>query len=223
MVLNEELDRSFGVRLGVRTGVNSGEVIAGDPSRGHAFVSGDAVNVAQRLEGAAAEGEILIGEPTYQLARDAIRAEVVEPLQLKGKLDRVHAYRLLDVTSAVLPRARRFDSPMVGRDGELSLLEDAFARSVRERSCHLFTLLGSAGRQVAAPLGGVAEHRRRRRGAQSAACLPYGEGSPSGPFADRGASNRPHAGDEPTRRSRDQVAVLAGTTRLSSSPSASQT
>ena len=68
------------MRLGVRTGVNSGEVIAGDPSRGHAFVSGDAVNVAQRLESAAAAGEILIGEPTYQLARDAIRAEVVEPL-----------------------------------------------------------------------------------------------------------------------------------------------
>jgi class 3 adenylate cyclase len=55
-VLNEELERSFGLRLRVRTGVNSGEVIAGDPSRGHAFVSGDAVNVPQRLESAAAEG-----------------------------------------------------------------------------------------------------------------------------------------------------------------------
>ena len=88
VVLNEELERSFGLQLLVRTGVNSGEVIAGDPSQGHAFVSGDAVNVAQRLESAAAEGEILIGEPTYQLVRDAIRAEPVEPLQLKGKLDR---------------------------------------------------------------------------------------------------------------------------------------
>ncbi len=176
VVLNEELERSFGLKLLVRTGVNSGEVIAGDPAQGHAFVSGDAVNVAQRLESAAAEGEILIGEPTYQLARDAIRAEPVEPLQLKGKLDRVNAYRLFEVTPGALPRARRFDSPMVGRGHELALLEDAFARSVRERSCHLFTLLGSAGVGKSRLL----HEALRDIGADplvlTGACLPYGEG-----------------------------------------------
>ena len=175
-VLNEELERSFGLRLRVRTGVNSGEVIAGDPSRGHAFVSGDAVNVAQRLEASAGEGEILIGEPTYQLARDAITAELVEPLQLKGKLDKVRAYRLLDVTSAALPRARRFDSPMVGRDAELALLEDAFARSVRERSCHLFTLLGSAGVGKSRLLWEALRDIGDEAEVLTAACLPYGEG-----------------------------------------------
>ena len=175
-VLNEELERSFGLRLRVRTGVNSGEVIAGDPSRGHAFVSGDAVNVAQRLESAAGEGEILIGEPTYQLARDAISAEVVEPLQLKGKLDRVRAYRLFDVAPAELPRARRFDSPMVDRENELALLEDAFARSVRERSCHLFTLLGSAGVGKSRLLWEALRDIGAEADVLSAACLPYGEG-----------------------------------------------
>src|SRR2546425_12007597 len=68
-VLSDELERSFGVRIEVRTGVNTGEVIAGDPGRGHSFVAGDAVNVAQRLEAAAPPGEILIGEETYRLAR----------------------------------------------------------------------------------------------------------------------------------------------------------
>ena len=211
VVLNEELDRSFGVRLGVRTGVNSGEVIAGDPSRGHAFVSGDAVNVAQRLEGAAAEGEILIGEPTYQLARDAIRAEVVEPLQLKGKLDRVRAYRLLDVTSAALPRARRFDSPMVGRDGELSLLEDAFARSVRERSCHLFTVLGSAGVGKSRLLWEALRNIGADAEVLSAACLPYGEGITFWPVREivKQATGLTEE-DEPDEALAKIVAVLAG-------------
>src|SRR5215210_9295672 len=60
--LNEELKRRFGVTLASRIGVNTGEVIAGDPSRGHGFVSGDAVNVAARLEQAAERDEILIGD-----------------------------------------------------------------------------------------------------------------------------------------------------------------
>ena len=59
--LNEELGRDRGVRLEVRIGVNTGEVVAGDPTAGQALVTGDAVNVAARLEQAAAPGEILIG------------------------------------------------------------------------------------------------------------------------------------------------------------------
>ena len=90
-LLNVELERDFGVRIAVRTGVNSGEVITGDPSRGEGFITGDAVNVAQRLEGAAAPGEILLGEETHRLARDAIRVERLEPLALKGKRDFVQA------------------------------------------------------------------------------------------------------------------------------------
>jgi class 3 adenylate cyclase/tetratricopeptide (TPR) repeat protein len=176
VVLNEELERSFGLRLRVRTGVNTGEVIAGDTARGHAFVSGDAVNVAQRLEAAAADGEILIGEPTYRLARDSIRVDAVEQLQLKGKPERVGAYRLLDVAPGALPRPRRFDSPMVGRDGELALLEDAFARSVRERSCHLFTLLGSAGVGKSRLLTEALRDIGTDAYVLAAACLPYGEG-----------------------------------------------
>ena len=143
--LSDELERSFGVRIEARIGVNTGEVIAGDPIRGHPLVAGDAVNVAQRLETAAPPGEILIGEETYRLSRQAVRVVAMEPLELKGKRDPVVAYRLLEVTPGTATPPRRLDSPMVGRERELSLLQDSFARSVSEASCHLFTILGPAG------------------------------------------------------------------------------
>src|SRR5579864_9108957 len=81
-----------------RIGINSGEVVTGTAER---LATGDAVNVAARLEQAAASGEILIGEETFRLVRDAVEIEAVEPLSLKGKSDRVPAYRLVSVGDAV--------------------------------------------------------------------------------------------------------------------------
>ncbi|HZR92728.1 MAG TPA: adenylate/guanylate cyclase domain-containing protein [Gaiellaceae bacterium] len=174
--LNVELEATFGLGIAVRIGVSSGEVIAGDATLGDSFASGDAVNVAQRLESAAQAGEILLAESTYRLARDAIRTERLEPLALKGKGEPVSAHRLVSVLPGAPPRARRFDSPMVGRERELALLEGAFARAVRERSCHLFTVLGAAGvgksRLVREALRGFGDRARVVAGA----CLPYGEG-----------------------------------------------
>src|SRR6266511_2026043 len=95
--LNEELERDWGVRIQVRTGVNTGEVVAGDSTGGQRFATGDAVNVAKRFEEAAPAGEILLGEPTYGLVRDAVEVEPVEPLVLKGKESRLGAYRLLSI------------------------------------------------------------------------------------------------------------------------------
>jgi class 3 adenylate cyclase len=94
--LNDELQERFGVRLRVRTGVNTGEVVAGDPGLGQAFVVGDAVNVAARLEQAAPEGEILVGAETERLVRDDVVLEPVPALELKGKRERVPAFRLAD-------------------------------------------------------------------------------------------------------------------------------
>jgi len=174
--LNEELERVYGVRIEVRIGVNSGEVIAGDTLRGHSFAAGDAVNVAQRLEAAAAPGEILIGDLTHSLARDAIRTEALGPLELRNRAEPVEAHRLLEVLTGVLSHTRRFDSPMIGRGRELHTLEDAFSRAVAERSCHLFTVLGAAGvgksRLVREALAGIGDSARVLVGT----CLPYGEG-----------------------------------------------
>jgi class 3 adenylate cyclase len=82
--LNERLERDWGVRLRARSGVNTGEVVTGDPAIGDALVLGDAVNVAARLEQAAPPGEVLLGQPTLRLVRDAVEVEPVPPLRLKG-------------------------------------------------------------------------------------------------------------------------------------------
>src|SRR5947208_16206086 len=89
--LNDELRRDRGVTIEARTGVMTGEVVAGDPSAGERLVTGDAVNTAARLEQAATPGEILIGEPTLRLVRDSASVEEAGSLQLKGKRDPVRA------------------------------------------------------------------------------------------------------------------------------------
>jgi hypothetical protein len=149
-------------------GVNTGEVLTGTEER---LVIGEAVNVAARLEQAARPGEALIGAATYALVRGAVDAEPVEPLVLKGKAKPVAAYRLVAAAGKV---ERRFDTPMVGREIELISLRDAFSRAVHDRSCQLFTVLGSAGigksRLSAEFLAGVEAQVIRGR------CLSYGDG-----------------------------------------------
>ena len=175
-VLDRELEEAWGVHLEVRTGVDSGEVITGDPASGQSFVSGDAVNVAARLEQAAEPGEILIGAETLQLVRDAVWVEPMERLSLKGKAEAVVAFRLLKVVSGASSFKRRLDSPMVGRDVELQQLLDAFTRAVRGPGCELVTILGVAGvgksRLTHELLSGLPDGARVLEGR----CLPYGEG-----------------------------------------------
>jgi class 3 adenylate cyclase len=182
--LNTDLERERGVTIAIRTGVNTGEVVAGDPTAGQTLVTGDAVNTAARLEQAAAPGEILIGEETQRLVRDAVHVEAVAPLDLKGKAQPVPAHRLLEVLPEMAGHARHLDSPMVGRDRELGLIVQAFERVASERECHLFTLLGPAGvgksRLVEEFLGRVGERAIVLRGR----CLPYGEGITFYPVAD---------------------------------------
>jgi class 3 adenylate cyclase/tetratricopeptide (TPR) repeat protein len=143
--LNEELDRTWNVRLDVRTGVNTGEVVVDDLAGSHADVLGDPVNLAARLQQAAGIGEILVGDATFQHVREAVTAAPVPPLAVKGKEDQVTAWRLLSVDNATPRHALRRDAPMIGRERELSLLRWAFERAVAERRCHLVTLVGDAG------------------------------------------------------------------------------
>ena len=92
--LNDDFGTAWGVGVSTRTGLNTGEVVAGDPSRGHSFVTGEAVNLAARLEQAAGRGEILMGEATVRLVRDAVHVEEIGPLTLKGMADPVQAWSL---------------------------------------------------------------------------------------------------------------------------------
>ena len=116
--LNRELEERHGVRLAIRTGVNTGEVVAGDTADRQSFATGAAVATAQRLEAAARSGEILLGDSTYRLVSNALLVEPMEPLELKGKTEPVRAWRLLGVVEGAAPFPRRLDVPMVGREAE---------------------------------------------------------------------------------------------------------
>ena len=171
--LNEALEREHGVAIQVRVGVNTGEVVVGDPSDAQRFATGDAVNVAARLEQAAQPGEILIGESTYRLVRGAVTAEFVAPLLLKGKAEAVPAARLLGVMG---PAATRPASPIVGRDNELALLTAAFERVVSGHVCHLVTVIGSAGVGKSRLIDEFLLQRSHEATVLRGRCLSYGEG-----------------------------------------------
>jgi class 3 adenylate cyclase/tetratricopeptide (TPR) repeat protein len=172
--LNEDLARGWGFRLAIRIGVNTGEVVARDPYEAQSFAIGSAVNVAQRLEEAAAPGEILIGDMTFGLVSDAVVSEAVGPLALKGKVDGVGAHRLLDVHGDGR-RQVGVDAPIVGRERELGLLRDTLVQATTERSCRLCTVVGPPGigksrlaRQFVDEIRGTATVAVGR-------CLAYGE------------------------------------------------
>jgi class 3 adenylate cyclase/tetratricopeptide (TPR) repeat protein len=174
--LNDEVEREWGTRIKARIGVNTGEVVAADPASGQSFVSGDAVNVAARLEQAAEPGEILLGEPTYRLVRAAVIAERLEPLAVKGKKQPLTAYRLVVVEAGAPILPRRFDSPLVGRTSELAVIRQAFEEAAADSRCRLVTVIGHAGvgksrltYEVVSTVGDTARILRGR-------CLPYGEG-----------------------------------------------
>ena len=105
--LNVTLRAGFGVTLENRTGVNTGEVVTGESGDAQRLATGDTVNVAARLEQAAPAGEVLIGESTYRLVRDAVEVVPVEPLKLKGKPKPVPAYRLLSVIEGAMSPDQR--------------------------------------------------------------------------------------------------------------------
>jgi class 3 adenylate cyclase len=173
-----------GSSLSWRTGIATGEVVAGDASAGQRLVTGDAVNVAARLQQAAQPGEILITAETQALVRDAVQVEPLGDVEVKGRSAPIVSFRLLEVDRSAAGHERRLDSPMVGRDRPRRLLEEAFAEARGERTCHLFTILGSAGvgksRLVNEFIASVGDEARVVRGR----CLSYGEGITYWPIAE---------------------------------------
>jgi class 3 adenylate cyclase/tetratricopeptide (TPR) repeat protein len=174
--LNEELERTWGARLESRIAINTGEVMAGDPSTGHGFVTGDPVNLAKRLQTAASPGEILIGDATHALVRHAVQTTATGPFAVKGKEAPVRG-RLLDAVDATPEAfARRLDTPLVGRAAEVGRLVAVLERAVKTRRPQLVTILGPAGigksRLVRELLARVADEAHTLIGR----CLPYGEG-----------------------------------------------
>ncbi|MDP9273464.1 MAG: AAA family ATPase, partial [Chloroflexota bacterium] len=172
--LNEELASGAWPPISLRIGINTGEVVAGDPSVSQTLVTGDAVNVAARLEQAASPGEVFLGPTTYRLVRDAIEAEPMAAIEVKGKAEPVEAVRLIGVREH--EASRRHDTPLVGRQSELRLLGQAMDRAKQEEACHLFTLLGAAGVGKSRLVHEFLEGARVDAQVLRARCLPYGEG-----------------------------------------------
>ena len=151
-----------------RIGVMTGEVVTGTTER---LATGDAVNVAARLEAAAQPGEVLIGESTLALVREAVEVGPVRLLELKGKTLPVPAYELLKAGGAP---ERRHAQRFVGRQRERALIREAWERVLAGPRCELVTIIADAGvgksRLVAEVLAALDATVVRGR------CLPYGEG-----------------------------------------------
>ena len=173
--LNASLQQTWDVALTTRSGINSGEVSAAEPTDGQPLVAGDTVNLAARLEQAAESGEILLGEATYRLVRDVVAAEPVGPLALKGKGQQVSAYRVVDVGPESAP-IRRISSPLVGRDAELGTLLELLDRLERERTCSVAAILGPAGIGKSRLTAEFLAASRERAVVAEGRCLPYGDG-----------------------------------------------
>ena len=175
--LNRELEAELQVALSVRIGVNTGLVVAGDERQGHAFVGGDTVNLAARLERAAGGGQVLLGEATYRLVADAVRAEPVAPFVPRGRSGPVAAWRLLEVAPVAAGLARRLDAPLVGRTAELAALHAALDRAAALRACQLVSVVGEAGIGKSRLLRAFATSAGTRAVVLQASCPPAGAGA----------------------------------------------
>jgi class 3 adenylate cyclase/ketosteroid isomerase-like protein len=139
--LNDELGRRWGVRLRMRTGVNTGELVVSDDG----ILVGDTMNTTARLEQAGSDGEVLVGEGTWRLVHHLVELEPVAPLDLKGKSEQVRAWRLVSLGGAERRAMAALEVPLVGRADELARLRAAFDSVVRTRGCVLVTVMGSPG------------------------------------------------------------------------------
>src|SRR5215471_12325127 len=180
---NVTLRAGYGVTLENRTGVSTGEVVAGQGGGSQRLATGDTVKVAARLEQAAPPGEILISESTYRLVREAVQVVAVEALELKDEPESVPAYRLLSVT-ADARSARPAPRPLVGRAREIAALDVEFRRSVAGPEGRLITLVGEAGvgksRLIEEFVGSIAGRATVLRGR----CPSYGDGITFFPLAE---------------------------------------
>ena len=204
-----ELDRESDVHLEVRIGVNTGEVVTGDPSAGHGFVSGDAVNVGKRLEQAAAPGEIVLGSSTHRLVEHAVDATQLDPLTLKGVAEAALAFRLESVDPAATAIPRRDDTPLVGQSRELERLRAAYGEA-SSSGTRLVTVVGDSGigksrlaRELLRSLEGEAS-------VVVASCPPYGEGTTFSPIREAFR----HAGRDETVLEGSSYEVFAATRSL---------
>jgi class 3 adenylate cyclase len=186
--VNGELAAAHDVRLQIRIGVNTGEVLATpNPKAGDAMVTGDAVNAAARLETSAEPGQIVVSERTARSVR-GFRFEELGRLELRGKSVPVRALRLVGEGPRVQERGvPGLRAPMVGRDSELEFLRSVYRRVVDEGRPNLVTVYGDPGvgkSRLSTEFLGWAEAEEPPPSIVRGRCLPYGDGVTYWPLAE---------------------------------------
>ena len=188
LAMQRRLREIGGDRLALRIGVNTGEVVVGKPREGSSFVTGDAVNVAARLEQAAEPDQILVGERTVASVRGAFEFGEPRTIEAKGKPEGVTGRRLLRALSLMRPRGvSGLHRAFVGRDQEMAVLERTYDTVAARGEPQLVTILGDAGvgktrllREFWDRLAGRSPEPLRRTGR----CLSYGSGITYWPLAE---------------------------------------
>jgi class 3 adenylate cyclase/tetratricopeptide (TPR) repeat protein len=166
--------------LEIRVGIESGEVVVDDVES--TFATGEAVNIAARLQQSAEPNEIRIGPGTQRLAFGRVQVEDVGPVEVAGREQGVWAWVATGVSDGRSAR-RGLEAPFVGREPELELLQNSYARAVRDRRAHLVTVFGDPG------IGKTRLAREFLESLEDATvltgrALPYGESVTSWPLAE---------------------------------------
>ena len=199
--------------VGLRIGVNTGDVIASreGAARGEMIVTGDAVNVAARLQQLAEPGEVLVGERTRQATHRMISYRERSALQAKGKALPLEAWQAIEAVAPLGTRGFGRGAPLIGRDDELALLRLAAARVERERSPQLVTVFGQAGvgksRLVSEFVDGLEAAR-----VLVGRCVPYGDGITYLPLAEIGGALAGIRDDEPAEVALEKLRASAAET-----------
>jgi class 3 adenylate cyclase/tetratricopeptide (TPR) repeat protein len=175
----ERADGSLAVRIGINTG-EAVVAVGAHPERGEGLVTGDVVNTAARLQTVAPVDGVVVGEVTYRATKDLIQYEALDPVTVKGKAKPIPIWRAVQVRGRLgIDVEQGARTPFVGRDHELALLVQTFARAVDEPSIQLVTITGEPGVGKTRLLWEFRRHlddRPERIYWRQGRCLPYGEG-----------------------------------------------
>jgi DNA-binding SARP family transcriptional activator len=164
----------------VAAGINSGDVFVGAGARGETVAMGDLVNVAAKLEEAAGDGEIVLGEAAHRLVARHVHVEPLEPLVLRGREAGVPAFRLVELRAEGGPAA----SPFIGRERERDALRELLAAAVRDRTCRQVTVDGPAGIGKSRLAYELFREVSGEANVAVGRCLSYGDGITFRPLAD---------------------------------------